>query len=117
MMRRALSGPAGVVAYALAAVAVTLAWCAVNLAGTPQAEDSPATVPPCVTEDSAGPCVWDASSRGNGHGVSFTRDAAGHVTYAGSWHAFRDVDGHTGCRILVGPTSLVRCADGFETTS
>lgn len=27
-------------------------------------------MPPCVTEDSSG-CVWDASTQGNGIGMSF----------------------------------------------
>lgn len=37
---------------------------------------SPAPVPPCVTEDSpgaaTGPCYWDARTRGNHTGRSFT---------------------------------------------
>lgn len=36
-------------------------------------------LPPCTTEDSAN-CYWDASTRGNGQGVSFV-DVAGHVIY------------------------------------
>lgn len=31
----------------------------------------PDPVPACVTEDSAGPCYWDAATMGNGHGRSF----------------------------------------------
>lgn len=45
-----------------------------------------AGVPPCVEEDSAGPCYWDATTRGNGVGVSFTVDSSQvvhHVTMTG----------------------------------
>lgn len=28
-------------------------------------------MPPCEYEDSQGPCIWDASERGNGEGTSF----------------------------------------------
>ena len=38
-------------------------------------------IPPCVEEDSAGPCRWDAAERGNGLGLSFTVDAEQHVHY------------------------------------
>jgi hypothetical protein len=41
-------------------------------------------VPPCLEEDSAGPCFWDASTRGNGVGVSFTVDGSQVVHYAGA---------------------------------
>lgn len=41
-----------------------------------------APVPPCAEEDSAGPCFWDASTRGNGIGTSFTVDADQVVHYA-----------------------------------
>lgn len=37
--------------------------------------------PPCLTEDAAGPCYWDADTMGNGIGQSFTVDADGTVTY------------------------------------
>lgn len=36
-----------------------------------------AKLPPCATEDSTGPCYWDARSRGNGQGQSFWIDAKG----------------------------------------
>lgn len=38
-------------------------------------------VRPCVTEDSAGPCFWDAHTRGNGSGVSFLIDAHQTIHY------------------------------------
>lgn len=38
-------------------------------------------VPACATEDSAGPCCWDASARGNGEGRSFTVGSDQVVTY------------------------------------
>jgi hypothetical protein len=38
-------------------------------------------LPPCATEDSPGPCLWDASVRGNGVGRSFWRTADGDVIY------------------------------------
>lgn len=96
--------------------AVMLAGCSAPADVTP----APVSVPaPCAAEDSPGPCVWDASSRGNGRGVSFIRDAAGNVTYVpgNGWQAFRDVFGHTGCVIRVGPTSTVMCADGYRVRS
>lgn len=41
------------------------------------------TAPPamtaCVHEDAPGPCVWDATTSGNGHGTSFWVDPAQHV--------------------------------------
>lgn len=44
----------------------------------------PAGVPACATEDAAGPCYWDATSRGNGDGESFWIDADG------TWHPADD---------------------------
>jgi hypothetical protein len=35
----------------------------------------------CATEDSDGPCYWDAAKRGNGDGVSFTVTADGVTHY------------------------------------
>lgn len=32
---------------------------------------------PCATEDSAGPCYWDADEQGNGQGRSFVVEPAG----------------------------------------
>ena len=40
-----------------------------------------ALIPPCIAEDSPGPCYWDADTMGNGLGHSFTVDQFGHVTY------------------------------------
>lgn len=36
---------------------------------------------PCATEDSTGPCYWDATRQGNGKGRSFTVTADGKVHY------------------------------------
>jgi hypothetical protein len=38
-------------------------------------------LPPCPAEDSPGPCFWDAGSRGDGSGRSFTVDGFGVLTY------------------------------------
>lgn len=35
----------------------------------------------CVEEDSNGPCYWDATTRSNGQGDSFTVDGSNVVTY------------------------------------
>jgi hypothetical protein len=40
-----------------------------------------APIPACATEDSTGPCHWDATTRGNHTGRSFTRTSDGTVTY------------------------------------
>lgn len=39
------------------------------------------SLPACQYEDGPGPCYWDAQTRGNGKGRSFTMDADGEVTY------------------------------------
>jgi hypothetical protein len=36
---------------------------------------------PCASDDGPGPCVWDASSRGNGQGRSFVMYRDGSVMY------------------------------------
>jgi hypothetical protein len=36
---------------------------------------------PCASDDGPGPCVWDASSRGNGQGRSFVMYWDGSVMY------------------------------------
>lgn len=41
-------------------------------------------LPPCESEDSAGPCYWDAATRGNGIGRSFWIDGAGVVHAVGA---------------------------------
>lgn len=40
-----------------------------------------ASYPPCESEDSEGPCRWDAKTMGNGTGKSFTVEADGTVKY------------------------------------
>jgi hypothetical protein len=40
-----------------------------------------ASLPACATEDSAGPCRWDASRQGNGQGRSFWVDQDQQVHY------------------------------------
>lgn len=36
---------------------------------------------PCASEDSPGPCFWDAGRRGNHRGYSFWVDRRNHVHY------------------------------------
>lgn len=56
----------------IAAIAAVLALSACAPASaTAPVEDWPTTYPPCPTEDSSGPCFWDAKAQGNGHGRSF----------------------------------------------
>jgi hypothetical protein len=43
--------------------------------------DYPTDYPPCATEDSAGPCMWDADRQGNDEGRSFIVERDGTVTY------------------------------------
>lgn len=94
-------------------VAGFLAWL-IALLGSVAHDVATINPPPphCAYEDSAGPCVWDGSTDGNGRGDSFTVDEDGNA-----WKPFRDIDGHTGCLINVGDTSTVKCADGWTTTS
>jgi hypothetical protein len=40
---------------------------------------------PCKTEDSDGPCYWDAQHRGNGKGKSFRVLKNGKVEYLKAW--------------------------------
>lgn len=40
---------------------------------------------PCATEDSPGPCYWDAQHRGNGKGKSFRVLKNGKVEYLVAW--------------------------------
>lgn len=47
---------------------------AVVLSPSSGSEFDPTKLPACATEDSAGPCYWDAKTRGNGQGVSFWID-------------------------------------------
>ena len=74
MIRATILYSLGAVLFAgLAALGVTVAL--------DSAHDIPAMVTPCVTEDSPGPCYWEAQVQGNGYGRSFTRDARGVVVY------------------------------------
>ena len=70
-----------VAAVALAAVMFTMST---DTAPVTRPAVHVSQVPPCVEEDSAGPCFWDASTRGNGVGVSFTVDGSQVVHYAGA---------------------------------
>lgn len=47
----------------------------------PASTTDPRKLPACATEDSNGPCYWDAATRGNHLGHSFWVDAANHVHY------------------------------------
>ena len=72
----------------------------------------------CVTEDQSGPCFWNALVKGNGRGDSFIRGGKDRVyPVRFRWLPFRSVEGHEDCQINLGPTSVVRCADGFRSTS
>ena len=54
--------------FAAAVVAMSLpvaAYAAISAAPKP--------LQPCASEDSSGPCVWDAAHMGNGEGQSFIR--------------------------------------------
>lgn len=42
---------------------------------------APVNPPACPTEDSVGPCVWNAATSGNGQGTSFLVDADQNVVY------------------------------------
>jgi hypothetical protein len=59
-------------------LAVALAGTVVALAAIVSA---PASLPKCPTEDSVGPCVWNAAASGNGLGESFRVNADQSVTY------------------------------------
>lgn len=64
-------------------------------------ENGPEPKPPVVIhEDSPG---WDCRTMGNRSCVP-----------AENWGTY---DGHDGCLAWVGDTTLIRCADGFVTTS
>lgn len=62
----------------------TLAIAALALMGlTTACTPAPESLGACATEDSPGPCYWDAAEQGNGQGNSFTVDAEQHVTIEG----------------------------------
>lgn len=83
---------------------------------------------PCKFEDSTN-CFWDAGTQGNGHGHSFWTDRDGHVSYLdprfgfavamrdSGWRFWGVYDGHHLCFAKVGDTMLIRCYDGYRTTS
>jgi hypothetical protein len=52
-----------------------------SLVEGPSVEAPSVQLPPCPNEDSPGPCFWDAGSRGDGSGRSFTVDGFGVLTY------------------------------------
>lgn len=52
-------------------------------------DNGPAPMPPCVQEDSPGPCFWDAGERGNGEGSSFWVGADQVVHYGQRWKVTR----------------------------
>ena len=56
----------------LVALSAVLVVGAVALIATDHTPDAAPQVPPCATEDAAGPCHWDATTQGNGRGQSFT---------------------------------------------
>lgn len=61
---------------------------------------------PCVTEDAAGPCYWDADERGNGEGRSFVVDGDV-VTY------IDDIDCDTRDEFTMGELAILD-TDGVE---
>lgn len=98
--------------------------------------------PACVTEDSVGPCVWDAQTQGNGLGRSFSVDADGTVHFEQDqntplvarptgpiwlditeararelaiWSdsSDRETRDWTRCWETVGDTSWIMCSDGW----
>lgn len=75
---RALMLPAAILVAAGAVLAGSPS-AAPALSDTPRNAELPAA--PCATEDSAGPCFWDAGRAGNGRGFSFWVDSAQTVHY------------------------------------
>lgn len=70
------------IAAAAVAVSVGIVWGGSQIIHERDTQEVPATiVPTCLTEDSEGPCWWDASVSGNQTGDSFVVDADGNVTY------------------------------------
>jgi hypothetical protein len=65
----------------ITALVLAVTTAALPVASLPAHAARPATVRPCATEDSPGPCHWNAQTRGNGRGRSFTRAADGTITY------------------------------------
>ncbi len=78
-MRR---GVAAVAAVLAAGVALAVPGSTGTDAAPVRAAVAPmAPMAPCVHEDGPGPCVWDASARGNGRGHSLVVTAAGDYAY------------------------------------
>lgn len=102
--------------HALTALALILTGAACSPAADPE-PFSPETggLLACEAEDSTN-CYWDAAGRGNGQGRSFV-NLDGKVLYLDTWVRFRDINGHEVCYAKVGPTTTIRCLDGYETTS
>jgi hypothetical protein len=97
----------------LAAVTLTAGLALAITPGTPAQAVSghrsaaPAAVRLCATEDSPGPCLWDAAFSGNGHGRSFLRRADGRVRYLPprplTWHrVMRDCRLARSCHLVPG---------------
>jgi hypothetical protein len=91
---------------------------------------------PCELEDDARNCFWDAGRRGNGRGYSYWVDRQGSVHFLdprhnstaarlewqrhmvrSGWERWGELDGHQHCYVKYGDTSLIRCWDGYTTTS
>lgn len=60
--------------------ALAVATLATPASATDSGTDAGTRVP-CASEDSAGPCVWDARHMGNGEGRSFMVQGSGRVVY------------------------------------
>lgn len=61
--------------------------------------------------------VW---ARGHGHHINcmkFNSICLHNLQAGATWTEFGSYDGHKDCAILVGPTSLFACSDGYLTTS
>jgi hypothetical protein len=71
---------------AAAAVAVAITLLAGGTVAAEAKGNAPSWAPKgykaCATEDSAGPCYWDASKRGNRKGLTFYVRKSGTVVYA-----------------------------------
>jgi hypothetical protein len=70
----------------VAALIVALAWWLSPSRGTDEIVDHDVIrveVPeePCANEDGPGPCYWDATTRGNGYGLSYWIDERGNYLY------------------------------------
>lgn len=67
----------------IAALAITAACGSTH--PTHEATPTPKSTP-CATEDSPGPCYWDAQHRGNKRGKSFRVTRDGKVEYLVAWY-------------------------------